>query len=95
MDGRGTSLRPGQLDRGKRVQKFAVHYRLDMRMSTHLSTVQAIHACLKSCMLEPVRVNEWEHLKSMYFITTEDGPAMAKMLHVMSADFEFIYAGLI
>ena len=77
------------------MQKFAVHYRLDMRLSTHLSTVQAIHEFLKSYMLEPVRVNEWEHLMSMYFITTEDGPAMAKMLHLLSADIEFVYAGLI
>lgn len=75
------------------MAKFAVSYRLDTRLDSHIFTEKAIEESLKSCILEPVRVSNWNHLKTMYFITTDKGPAVANTLALINPNCAFVYAG--
>lgn len=75
------------------MHKFAVRYRLDTSLDSHMFTEAKIRDSLKGFMLEPVRISSWQHLKTMYFITTDGGPAMAKMLALLHPDFEYQHVG--
>jgi hypothetical protein len=55
--------------------------------------VEAIEQQLSKYMLEPVRILVWNHLKSMYFLTDENGPKVAQLIDCLYDNDELVFTG--
>lgn len=76
------------------MNKYAVAYRFDTRRADHQVLAKEVDQILEGCMLERPRRSVWQHLETVYYVTSAEGPNRAKAVELISDDGSgLVYAG--